>query len=122
MRVAGLVKYDFDIANRFYFNEDENIRPCIKDIFNEDIEMLNFAFQPAESRTRINQWVEDITRNKIKDLVTSDTINANTRIALVIFLLKILEDNLVTCPCLYFSEKNRLTRLTLKVSGPLSSK
>ncbi|XP_046648057.1 serine protease inhibitor 88Ea-like [Daphnia pulicaria] len=83
MRVAGLVKYDFDIANRFYFNEDENIRPCIKDIFNEDIEMLNFAFQPAESRTRINQWVEDITRNKIKDLVTSDTINANTRIALV---------------------------------------
>nr|CAH0103783.1 unnamed protein product [Daphnia galeata] len=83
MRVAGLVKYDFDIANRLYFNEDENVRSCIKDIFNEDIEMLNFSFQPVEARTRINQWVEDVTNNKIKDLVTADTINANTRIALV---------------------------------------
>lgn len=83
MRVAGLVKYDFDVANRLYFNEDENVRPCMKDIFSEDIEMLNFAFQPAEARLRINQWVEDITRGKIQDLVTADTINANTRIALV---------------------------------------
>lgn len=83
MRVAGLVKYDFDIANRVYFNEDEAIRPCMKDIFSEDIETLNFAFQPAEARTVINRWVEDVTRNKIKDLVTPDTINANTRIALV---------------------------------------
>lgn len=83
MRVAGLVKYDFDVANRLYFNEDENVRPCIKDIFNEDIEMVNFAFQPAEARLRINRWVEDITRGKIQDLVTSDTINSNTRVALV---------------------------------------
>jgi serpin B len=85
MRVAGLVKYDFDIANRLYFNEEENVRSCIKDIFNEDIEMLNFSFQPVEARNRINQWVEDITHKKIKDLVTADTINANTRIALVMF-------------------------------------
>lgn len=85
MRVAGLVKYDFDIANRLYFNEDENIRTCMKDIFSEDIEKLNFSFQAAEARTKINQWVEDVTRNRIKDLVTPDTINANTRIALVCF-------------------------------------
>ncbi|KAI9558324.1 hypothetical protein GHT06_015077 [Daphnia sinensis] len=83
MRVAGLVKYDFDVANRLYFNEDENVRQCMKDIFNEDIEMVNFAFQPAEARLRINKWVEDITRGKIQDLVTSDTINSNTRVALV---------------------------------------
>ena len=88
MRVAGLVKYDFDIANRLYFNEDENVRPCMKDIFNEDIEMMNFAFQPQEARNRINQWVEETTRNKIKDLVTPDTINANTRLALVIIKIQ----------------------------------
>lgn len=87
MRVAGLVKYDFDIANRMYFNEDENIRPCMKDVFNEDIQMLDFASQPADARAKINQWVEGVTRNRIKDLVTPDTVNSNTRIALVnIFL------------------------------------
>ena len=90
MRVAGLVKYDFDIANRLYFNEDENLRTCMKDIFNEDIEMLNFASQPDEARTKINQWVENITHSRIKDLVTPDTINANTRIALVCFLYKMI--------------------------------
>lgn len=83
MRVAGLVKYDFDIANRIYFNEDETVRPCMKEIFNEDIEMLDFAFQPEKARTHINKWVEEVTRDKIKDVVTPDTINANTRIALV---------------------------------------
>lgn len=83
MRVAGLVKYDFDIANRMYFNEDENVRPCMKDVFNEDIEMLDFASQPADAIAKINQWVEGVTRNRIKDLVTSDTVNSDTRIALV---------------------------------------
>lgn len=85
MRVAGLVKYDFDIANRLYFNEDESIRSCMKDIFEEDMEMLNFASQSEEARVRINQWVEDITRTKIKDIATPETINSNTRIALVYF-------------------------------------
>jgi hypothetical protein len=122
MRVAGLVKYDFDIANRLYFNEDENVRSCIKDIFNEDIEMLNFSFQPVEARTRINQWVEDVTNNKIKDLVTADTINANTRIALVTFPWKSLKCNLAISSCMFFLANNRLMQLTLKGSGPRSSK
>jgi len=83
MRVAGLVKYDFDIANRMYFDEQEDIRPCMKDIFSEDIEMVNFAFKPEEARKSINQWVEDVTRNKIQDFATPDMINGQTRMALV---------------------------------------
>lgn len=83
MRVAGLVKYDFDIANRAYFSQDENLRPCMKDIFSEDIETLNFAGEPDEARKKINQWVEAVTRDKIKDFATPDVINSNTRMALV---------------------------------------
>lgn len=83
MRVAGLVKYDFDIANRVYFNEDETLRPCMKDIFSEDVEMLPFAGEPDASRQRINRWVEAVTRNKIQDFASPDVINSNTRMALV---------------------------------------
>jgi len=83
MRVAGLVKYDFDIANRMYFDEQEEIRACMKDIFSEDIEMVDFAFKPDDARKSINQWVEDVTRNKIQDFATPDMINGQTRMALV---------------------------------------
>lgn len=83
MRVAGLVKYDFDIANRVYFNKDENVRECMKDIFGEDVEMLDFFAQSEEARQKINQWVEDITHDKIKEFATSDAINGRTRMALV---------------------------------------
>lgn len=83
MRVAGLVKYDFDIANRVYFNKDENVRECMKDIFGEEVEMLDFFAQSEEARQKINQWVEDITHDKIKEFATSDAINGRTRMALV---------------------------------------
>lgn len=83
MRVAGLVKYDFDIVNRVYFNKDENIRQCMKDIFNEDIELLDFVSQAEEARNKINAWIEGVTHDKIKEFATPDVINGNTRMALV---------------------------------------
>ncbi len=84
MRVAGLVTYEFEIANRVYFDKEENVRQCMKEILSEDLEMLDFSFKPDESRNWINRWVENITHNRIKDFATPDVINSNTRMALVI--------------------------------------
>ena len=50
MRVAGLVTYEFEIANRVYFDKEENVRQCMKEILSEDLEMLDFSFKPDESR------------------------------------------------------------------------
>jgi len=43
---------------------------------------LDFVHHPEESRNTINQWVEDQTLDRIKDLIPQGEINANT--ALVI--------------------------------------
>jgi len=83
MRVAGLVKYDLEIANRLYFNSAEEVHQCMKDIFDEELEVVDFAADSAAARERINAWVNDLTRGHIRELVSPDTVNTNTRMALV---------------------------------------
>ena len=43
---------------------------------------MDFA-QSEQSRTAINQWVEDQTNKKIKELIASGSINALTKLILV---------------------------------------
>jgi len=83
MREAGLVKYDLDVANRAYFDQTEEVRECMKDIFDDDLEMLDFAGDSQSARARINAWIYQLTRGKIQDLATPDNVDSNTRMALV---------------------------------------
>ena len=50
--------------------------------FHSDIKTMNFGDSEAAADT-INKWVEDRTRNKIKDLIQPDMINEDTRLILV---------------------------------------
>lgn len=43
---------------------------------------LDFAQGPEQARTRINDWVEKKTQDKIQDLIPSGTLNALTRLVL----------------------------------------
>ena len=83
MRVAGLAKYDLEIANRLYFNSAEEVRQCMKDIFDDELEVVDFASDSQAARDRINNWVSELTRGNIRDLATPDNVNVNTRMALV---------------------------------------
>ena len=44
---------------------------------------VNFAEQPDAERTRINLWVEELTKERIKDLLPAGSINPLTRLVLV---------------------------------------
>ena len=90
MREAGLVKYDLDVANRAYFDQTEEVRECMKDIFDDDLEMLDFAGDSQSARARINAWIYQLTRGKIQDLATPDNVDSNTRMALVMTRLSSL--------------------------------
>jgi len=83
MRVAGLVKYDLEIANRLYFNSAEEVHQCMREIFDDELEMVDFAADSQAARERINTWVSELTRGNIRDLATPDNVNTNTRMALV---------------------------------------
>jgi len=47
------------------------------------VRLADFINQYESVRKEINRWVEDQTRNKIKDLLSDGTLNSDTRMALV---------------------------------------
>ncbi|XP_037035592.1 alaserpin-like isoform X2 [Bradysia coprophila] len=74
------------VANKVYVMENYRIKPefnaIAKEKFHSESESLNFA-KAAESAGTINKWVEDKTNDKIKDLIPSDALGADTRMVLV---------------------------------------
>ncbi|XP_050293192.1 antichymotrypsin-2-like isoform X3 [Anthonomus grandis grandis] len=73
-------------ANKLYLGKQFKILDSFKSLavntFNADIENVDFA-QGAEAAEKINNWVENQTNNKIKDLISPDAINVLTRLILV---------------------------------------
>ena len=81
---AGLAKYDLEIANRAYLSRHQNIRQCMSDIFADELETIDFRSDDALARQRINDWVANVTRGRIHDIVNQDNVNQQTTMALVI--------------------------------------
>ncbi|KAB0802229.1 hypothetical protein PPYR_04415 [Photinus pyralis] len=78
--------YQFSSANKIYLNDKCEIKSDYRDVaintFKAGIENINFA--DTERATKlINQWVEEKTSNKIKDLVGKDTLRSDTFAILV---------------------------------------
>jgi serpin B len=76
----------FKIANKIYVQNGFTIKPNFNEIatkkFNSEAQSLNFD-ESVKSAKVINDWVEDCTNGKIKDLVKSDVLNSQTRIVIV---------------------------------------
>lgn len=79
-------KVTLDIANRVYIKEGYKINPKFNEIaknsFEAGIENVNFNDATASAQ-HINNWVEKITHDKIKDLIKPDLIDSMTRMILV---------------------------------------
>lgn len=54
-----------------------------KQYFSSSLHFTDFVNEPELSRLKINQWVEDNTNKKIKDLLEANTIDNSTRLVLV---------------------------------------
>ncbi|XP_062603133.1 leukocyte elastase inhibitor-like [Saccostrea cucullata] len=67
------------IANRIYSKLGLHIRESYKqksiEVYNSELELLDFVGNPEGSRSIINTWVEEQTNNKIKDLIPPGVIN-----------------------------------------------
>jgi len=54
-----------------------------KKFYSSSINFTNFSLNPEKSRTTINQWVENNTNNKIKNLLQPSSVDNSTRLVLV---------------------------------------
>ncbi|XP_026328310.1 antichymotrypsin-2-like [Hyposmocoma kahamanoa] len=73
-------------ASKIYVAEHFELNPefsdVIKDVFKSEVKNVDFT-KNTETAKEINSWVEDQTNKRIKDLVSADSLDSDTRSVLV---------------------------------------
>ncbi|QIF04650.1 serpin family protein [Roseimicrobium sp. ORNL1] len=79
-------KVEIRIANRLWGNKTlplkESFLKLTEKAYGAGLETVDFANQPDASRTRINEWVAQETKDRIKDLLKPEDIRPDTRLVL----------------------------------------
>lgn len=75
-----------NVANRLFAKKGYHFREAflslVKQNFGGAFEPLDFAVDPAAATQRINKWVADQTRDRIRDLIPSGALDKTTRLVL----------------------------------------
>ena len=75
------------MVNRLWGAQDEAFLPSYLDLverhYGAGIERVDFESDPDAARQQINAWVEEQTRERIKNLLPSGSLNEDTRLVLV---------------------------------------
>lgn len=83
---AKLGGYELATANRLWGQEDFGFEQAYLDLTRESykagLEPMNFKGDPESCRQTINRWVEDQTKDRIKDLLPQGSIIPDTRLVL----------------------------------------
>ena len=78
--------YQLNVANRLWgqagYKFLDTYLTTTRDVFGAELETLDFVHQSEQSRQTINAWVEKQTHDKIKDLIGSGVLGADTRLVL----------------------------------------
>ncbi len=77
---------EFHLANRLFVQRGYELRAPflaqVKDSYGALPEALDFVHATEEARATINQWAEDSTKGKIRDLIPAGGLSDKTRLAL----------------------------------------
>lgn len=75
-----------NIANKVYLKTGLSIKPEFRDIvvgkFHSDVDPVDFT-QKQQAANQMNHWVEENTNQKIKNLISPEILNDDTRFVLV---------------------------------------
>jgi serpin B len=75
------------VANRLFGQDGYPFREpflaLTRDVYGAPFEALDFRAQPDSSRRHINLWVEERTRDRIRELIPADGIDEDTGLVLV---------------------------------------
>ncbi|MFZ5554196.1 MAG: serpin family protein [Bacteroidota bacterium] len=78
---------EINVANRLYGNKGtEFVQEFLNNLekkFNAPLEKMDFKNDPEGCRKIINKWVEDKTKNRIKELLKPNILTPDTRLVLV---------------------------------------
>lgn len=79
---ANATDYDYSSANRLWISDKRKVRDCMLDFFGDQLEKTDFHSDPAAVRNNINEWVSNMTKGHIKDLLPPNSIGEDTDLVL----------------------------------------
>merc|ERR1719430_2760941 len=84
--ITSTQDFTFETGNKVFINRGFSLLDDFKEVmmnsFHSNIQEIDFGNSKAAA-DEINEWVEERTKDKIKDLIVPDMINADTRLVLV---------------------------------------
>jgi len=72
----------FRAADKIFLSKETSFKECMKDLFLEEFESLDFKNDAEKSRVYINKFVENVTDNNIKDILIPGSITQATDLVL----------------------------------------
>ncbi|XP_029166492.1 serine protease inhibitor 88Ea-like [Nylanderia fulva] len=81
-QINGSTDYEYRVANRFWITNVKKLRECMFDFFEDQLQVTDFRANPAEVRIRINDWVSNMTKGHIRDLLPPNSITEDTDLVL----------------------------------------
>jgi serpin B len=86
LKVGNKKNVELQIANSIWPQKGYNLKKefinLLKTAYKSQIIECDFAKSPNEEAKKINKWVEDKTKDKIKDIIRPDAIDASTKLVL----------------------------------------
>ena len=87
VQAANSANTEISTANRLFLQKDFNILQQFKDevlkFYEADVPLVDYKTDPESVREVINKWVEEKTKEKIKNLIASGVLTSRTRLTLV---------------------------------------
>ncbi|XP_061395431.1 serine protease inhibitor 88Ea-like [Musca vetustissima] len=84
MRYSRIKKmpFEFTAADRIYFDKSINLAACMKENFQDELESLDFRTKAEEGRMEINNWIANVTRNKIPEMLNPCDVTSDSQMVL----------------------------------------
>ncbi|XP_051158218.1 serine protease inhibitor 88Ea-like [Leptopilina boulardi] len=79
---SSLPSVEYNVANRLWVKNSTKIRMCMSAIFNHEIKKVDFRSNPESARNEINNWVKNITKGNIPELLPFQSITEDTDLVL----------------------------------------
>nr|XP_013102058.1 unnamed protein product [Stomoxys calcitrans] len=73
---------EFSAADRIYFEKSINLAECMKENFIDELESLDFRNKAEEGRKEINNWIANITRNEIPEMLSPGDVSSESQMVL----------------------------------------
>ncbi|XP_015174371.1 PREDICTED: leukocyte elastase inhibitor-like isoform X2 [Polistes dominula] len=78
----GSSNYEYTSANRLWVTDTKKLRECMLDLFSDELVKTDFKSNPSAVRTVINNWVSNVTKGHIRDLLPEHSIDGSTDLVL----------------------------------------